>query len=187
MYLEAKELMDRDPYAINLEVRILEQSLMSLPTSKFIFTGVDAATGEPTSKVSNIPCLWDTGAHITTISDDILSEEFRLFIQAEAYKDYWVTSADRNSWVVSVGGALQFSNTNLELEFVARVVPRDQMPNGFSGVLLGQRGVIDCIDYRATPSKFLKSLGQEVPEGVWGDLVILNFYDNISGEVRVAE
>jgi len=68
-----------------------------------------------------------------------------------------------------VGGVLQFSNTSLELEFFARVVPREKMPNGFSGVLLGQRGVIDCIDYRATPSRFLKSLGQEVPEGVWGN------------------
>jgi hypothetical protein len=187
MYLEVKELMDRDPYAINLEVRILEQSLISLPTSTFVFTGIDAVTGEPTSEVSNTPCLWDTAAHVTTISDDILSEEFRSFMQSPAYKDYPATSAHSNSWVVSVGGVLQFSNTPLELEFVAKVVPREQMPNGFSGVLLGQRGVIDCIDYRATPSKFLKSLGQEVLEGVWGDLVILNYYDAVSDEVRVAE
>jgi len=53
MYLEAKELMDRDPYAINLEVRILERSLMLLPTSTFVFAGIDAGTGEPTSGVSN--------------------------------------------------------------------------------------------------------------------------------------
>jgi hypothetical protein len=48
--------------------------------STFVFTGIDA--GELTSEVSNTPYLWKTGAHITTKSDDILSEEFRSFMHS---------------------------------------------------------------------------------------------------------
>lgn len=43
MLQRAKEVIGRDPHAINLEARIIENSLIVSPSVKFIFVGVDTS------------------------------------------------------------------------------------------------------------------------------------------------
>lgn len=43
MLQRAKVVIDRDPHAINLEARIIENSLIVPPSVKFIFVGIDAS------------------------------------------------------------------------------------------------------------------------------------------------
>lgn len=59
------------------------------------------------------------------------------------------------------------------------------MPNGFSGILLGQCGLINTFEYQATPRLVLEGQGDVIPENIWGDLVLLRYYDAVVEKVRV--
>lgn len=91
--------------------------------------------------------LWIPGTP-ATLSNDILSGEFLEFIESPACAAYHRTTQGGESWLVAADEYLAFSNTTVNIPFVAKVVPRENMPNGFSGVLLGQIGVVDSLEYR---------------------------------------
>jgi hypothetical protein len=55
---------------------LTEKSLMSLPSAAFSFTGIDATSDESVCQVGDVLCLFDTCAHITTASKDVLSTKF---------------------------------------------------------------------------------------------------------------
>lgn len=91
----------------------------------------------PAAHVVDSLCIWDTGCHVTALSDDILSGEFLESIKSLTCTAYRRTTQGGESWVVAADEYLAFSNTTVNIPFVAKVVPRENMPNGFSGVLLG--------------------------------------------------
>lgn len=61
-------------------------------------------------------------------------------------------------------------------------MPKTSMPNGRSGILLGQQSFINRLVYCAVPKPFLIVGGTEVPEDVWGYIVTEKHID-LNGEV----
>jgi hypothetical protein len=55
----------------------------------------------------------------------------------------------------SVDARLMLSNRIVNMTFIARIVPLERIPNGMSGVFLGQAGLIDCIVVRQIPREIL--------------------------------
>ncbi|KAF8245297.1 hypothetical protein K440DRAFT_634822 [Wilcoxina mikolae CBS 423.85] len=57
---------------------------------------------------------------------------------------------------VTVDGKM-FTNTAVRIEFLARNVPKSKMPNQYSGVILGQVGVINVMEVRTVPRDILRA------------------------------
>jgi hypothetical protein len=55
----------------------------------------------------------------------------------------------------SVDARLMLSNRIVNMTFITRIVPLERIPNGMSGVFLGQAGLIDCIVVRQIPREIL--------------------------------
>lgn len=65
------------------------------------------------------------------------------------------------------------------------MVPHERMPNGFSGILLGQIGVKDSLEYRAIPRSIIEATGAVLEDNIWGELVLHNLFDADTGEVMI--
>ena len=180
MWDKYKDIMHLDPYMVNITPRLFERALPSIPSAILLLSGIDAP---PNAPICSIPehtlFLWDTGCHVTTISADLITPAFYQYIQGPAYE-----SRTSDLAVISVDARLQLSNTSIDMSFIARIVPREMMPNQMSGVLLGQVGLINCIEVRQIPREFLIEDGQEVPEHIWGDLVVERYIDAGTGIVH---
>ena len=111
------------------------------------------------------PVVWDTGCHITTISFDVVSPEFQKYLLSSGYE-----SKTEDAKTISVDAALRFTNADVVMSFPARVV--SHLPNNFSGILLGQVGLIDSLGVKQIPRAILQAEGEVVGEDIWGDLVV---------------
>lgn len=58
MLERAKAVIGRDPYANSLETRNIENSLIALPSAKFVFAGIGTGINE---LVAHVVDSWDTG------------------------------------------------------------------------------------------------------------------------------
>lgn len=125
--------------------------------------------------------LWDTGAEMTFITDDILSPEFRAFVnENETHNPYRVAGTTR----VQLSCVVEFSNSSLiEIHTIAVVVPHASAPNGRSGVILGQRGVMDSLQYESVPSRIAKKRDPDFPADCWGSFNISS-YCNMDDEME---
>lgn len=125
--------------------------------------------------------LWDTGADMTYITDDMLSQDFRRFVNED---DVNARYQRDESTLVQISCMLEFSNkTIIQLDTVAAVIPRAFAPNGRSGVLLGQRGVIDSLEYMSVPQKSALKRDPTFPKDRWGYFNIISYCDT-DGELR---
>ena len=180
MWNKYKDIMHLDPYMLNITPHLFERVLPSIPLAILLLSGINAPLDAP---VCSIPehtlLLWGTGCHITTISVDLITPAFRQYVQGPAYE-----SRTSDLTIISVDAKLQLSNTSIDMSFIARIVPMERMPNRMSGVLLGQVGLINCIEVRQIPRQLLIEDGQEVPEHIWGDLVVEQYLDAGTGIVH---
>jgi hypothetical protein len=111
--------------------------------------------------------LFDTGAHTSIISEDLITDEsFRTYLQSDENAPY----TDHKVGAVEVDATIRFSNTDVQLSFLAHVLPLERMPNRFSGILLGQKTLIDRLQCHLIPRQILIAKGEAVPEGRWGDV-----------------
>ena len=79
---------------------------------------------------------------------------------------------------------MEFSNGRVvQFDTVAVVVPRTEAPNGRSGVILGQRGLIDCLRYESVPRRVAVVEDPEFPEDRWGRFDV-KCYRGLDGEVQ---
>jgi len=172
--------MHLDPYMLNITPYLFERTLPLVPFAVLLLSGIDATIDDPVCSISEgAQFLWDTGCHITTISADLITPAFRKYVQGPAYK-----ARTSELSIISVDGRLQLSNTSIDMSFIARVVPRKRMPNHMSGVLLGQVGLINCMEVRQIPRQILIEDGQEVQDHIWGDLVVERHLDANTGIVH---
>ncbi|OJD13617.1 hypothetical protein AJ78_05939 [Emergomyces pasteurianus Ep9510] len=116
--------------------------------------------------LSEVNMIWDTGAHRTIISADLLSEPFRRRLENEENDIY----RSESGTAVQVTVVVALSNTTVNIEAVAIVCPRNLMPNGYNGILFGQSQCIDSLVYSSHPRKALLHSKEDVAEDVWGDL-----------------
>jgi hypothetical protein len=100
------------------------------------------------------------------VTDDILPPEFLHHLKSNEYLDQYRLGSD--SATVQISMMLRFSNTTRDFDIIASVVPAVRLPNGLSGVLLGQHTLIDSLDCKLTPARILRARGISVPNGHWG-------------------
>lgn len=127
---------------------------------------------DPQQLFNNVEMIWDTGAHSTIVSDDMLSDAFRQYLTLPVHDPYRSDTGVN----VQIDLEIRFSNTVVHINSVCLVVPTSAIPNRV-GILLGQRGVIDRIIYTSVPRANLVARGLSPPPNVWGDLVLEEYAD----------
>ena len=113
--------------------------------------------------------LFDTGSAHCYITEDVIPDSFLQRTNEKAVLCYV---------------ALNFSNTVIELSILLHILPAGRLPNGLSGVLLGQRTFLDGLHYEAIPREVLLKMGGQCPEGVWGDIIVKTCFDAVKNELR---
>jgi hypothetical protein len=156
----------RDPYPIVLTAAITDKTL-PIVKANITLNGIDSEFG-PGQGLGLVDMLWDTGAQSTIVTDDILPDQFRRFLQEPSHDAY--RSADKLR--VQMDGIVAFSNTLISITAIALVVPKSTVPNQRSGVIFGQKQCIDRISYRSIPRAISKAKNEDIDEEVWGDLII---------------
>ncbi|EEH03134.1 conserved hypothetical protein [Histoplasma capsulatum G186AR] len=117
--------------------------------------------------------IWDTGAHRTIISADLLSEPFRRRLENEENDIY----RSESGTAVQVTILVALSNTTVTIEAIALVCPRNLMPNGYNGIVFGQSQCINSLVYTSIPRTALLHSGEDVAEDAWGDLSLSSYFD----------
>jgi len=157
----------RQPYIPTLRASLTEKTL-PVVKAKVSIGGIDAVEGHPTDEFEEIDMLWDTGAHKTIIAEELLSDELRRYLQDPINDPYRSADGVR----VQMDAAICFSNSSFEINAIVLVIPKSVMPNERIGILFGQQQCIDHISYRSIPRCILNAKGENLEEGLWGDLVL---------------
>ena len=162
-----------DPYAFTLHAKITEKTL-PIVKAQVTLKGIDDIDGDKTESLEHVDMIWDTGAHRTIITEDLLSESFRQFLKDPQHDDYRLDNGLR----VQMDAVIGLSNTPIEINAIVMVVPKSVVPNERIGILFGQLQCIDCISYHSSPRRILEAKGEEINEEMWGDIVIDGYVDN---------
>jgi hypothetical protein len=161
----------RDPYVLPSQSTIFETYLPRVTGEvRFELLDFEGLVGNTFCEFSGMPMLWDTGCHITTISEDLLPPEFLAATRSREYQ-YEYGMGDGVTIQIAIG--IQSSNVVCASEGIALVRPRHTLPNNFSGIILGQHSVLDSLDYHVIPKRTLTARGMTVEDGVWGDIRVL--------------
>lgn len=110
----------------------------------------------------DIRYLWDTGAHYTMITKDMLPNSFVEHIEPGS-----------RPTAVQLGIDVQFSNCTGRFETVCVVCPYDTFSNFFSGLILGKRAMPDFMDYQVVSRKLLQAKGVDLRDDELGEIRLL--------------
>ncbi len=169
-----------EPFA-DLHVGMLHGLLPTIRGSMLLI-GIDSVEEDPVAKIEDIEMLWDTGSPITYVSDDLVSPAFKVLLAAEKnmVANRWGARGTKSI----ADGWLRFSNCQAEFNGLVVVCPRSEMPNNHSGVVLGQRTLLERMMFTIKPKAILKAQGQDIAEGHWGD-ICLKTYLTLSADREV--
>ncbi|OJD19811.1 hypothetical protein AJ78_00312 [Emergomyces pasteurianus Ep9510] len=149
--------LNLDPYPM-LVKSLRFQSCLPMVVASTTFEAIDGdGSADTICKTPNMHCLWDTGAHCPTITDDMLPPSFLQKIQSDEYIAIYGAGSGHPS--IQIALCLQFSNVNFILEGIAIVRPAGSLPNDFSGMILGQHSLLQLIEYYVVPAKVLAAKG----------------------------
>ncbi|KAI9880718.1 MAG: uracil DNA glycosylase [Pleopsidium flavum] len=175
--LRREPIPDREPYLLRITATAEDRWLPSIPGTIEI-SGVDSVPDDPQITLSRSDILIDTGAHVSTITDDLLDDTFREYLSDSIHDPY----RSSTGVTVQLAGVFAFGDQPaLEMDCIFQVVPLDSVPNQRSGIILGQNSVIDSIEYSSRPRKTLIARGEKVLDTVWGDIVV-DGYVNVDGD-----
>jgi hypothetical protein len=163
-----------EPYAITLHASLTEKTL-PVVKGRVELRGVDYVNGDPIELLEQVDMIWDTGAHQTIITEELLSEPFRRFLKDSRHDNYRLSDGLR----VQMDGIIGLSNLPVPITAIVIVVPKTVMPNEHIGILFGQKCCINSISYRSIPRRILQAKGENIGEEMWGDIVIDEFVDDI--------
>jgi hypothetical protein len=160
----------RKPYPVILPANITEKTLPTVKANVRL-VGIDSKSSDPEEELKLVDMLWDTGAQQTIITEELLSESFRRYLQDPIHDPYRSSGGLR----VQLDALVAFSNAPINIPAIVMIVPKSVVPNQRVGILFGQQQCIDRIGYRSFPRHILKAKGEEINEEVWGDFVIDEF------------
>jgi hypothetical protein len=171
-FADTLDVSDPPRYPYLLIDPFLESSLPAVDCH-LTLAAVDHEELMPEEWLQGQHALWDTGAETTFITDDLLSPEFREFVnEHETHDPYRVAGTTR----VQLSCVIEFSNNSLiEIHTIAIVVPRTSIATGRSGVILGQRGVMDSLQYESVPARIARKRDPNFPTDRWGSFNISSF------------
>jgi hypothetical protein len=150
----------RNPYPTTLTPSITENRL-PIVKANIILRGVGTYSPKA-EQLNSVEMLWDTRAHQTIITEDLLTESLRKHLQQPVQDLY--RSGDKLR--VQLDAVVALSNAPAKITAIALVVPRSAMPNERIGVIFGQKHCIDCLSYRSIPRQILKAKGEDVGDEI---------------------
>lgn len=127
----------------------------------------------PECQLKGIELLWDTGAAGTIITKGLLDEKFQTHLSDPIHRDYQNQDGTR----VQISFTLEFTNSLFSMDLIAWVVDKEALPNTRSGIILGQKGCIDALQYQSVPRSIFEARGETIDERFWGDLVLESYVD----------
>ena len=165
--------MDRQPYLIQFRLGITERVLPTV-SGTLRLRGIDADPDDKTDECDlNLDgMVWDTGCHSSTLTADILPAKFREYLNSSEHDPYRDASGVR----VQIEGYLAFSNTPFTFNTYFTVVPASSVPNGRSGVILGQSGLLNRMMWTAVPRIILELRKEDVGDDIWGDIQVSEWF-----------
>lgn len=161
----------RDPYA-NIRAGMIEGHL-PIVTANVRAYAIDDARAGKLGELDRVDMIWDTGSHRTIITEELLPESFREYLQTPVHDPYRCGGGSS----VQVDAEIAMTNHLVLTSTVAIIVPQAKMPNQFRGILFGQVSCINRIRYESIPRCFLIANGEDVGEDVWGDFIVKEYFD----------
>ncbi|KAH0555787.1 hypothetical protein GP486_006268 [Trichoglossum hirsutum] len=172
----------RDPYLVSLPAWVTESYLPSLSGGLYL-EGIEAEERDPNDLVSTDKIYWDTGAHKCIMSEDLCSSEFLGYLRTNPDNAPY-TIADRGLLRVACYAKLQFSNTSLTLPMTMEIRPTALMPNGITGVLLGNQSFMQFLQWETIPRSILVARGHTIAEEQWGVINIKAYLNVLDGQLE---
>jgi hypothetical protein len=160
----------KDPYPVTTRTGLAERAL-PIVTGNVLINGIDDEDGKESAELADVDLLWDTGAHKTIITLELLPESFHAYLSNPIHDPY--RSADCTQ--VQVDAIIILSNCSFTVRASAWVVPKAKIPNLRVGILFGERECIDRLHYESIPAAILRADGENVEEDVWGDIVLKRY------------
>lgn len=169
----AKWVAEQEPHQPYMRIQAGKtEGQLPLVQANLVLRGLDDLTTDAICELPSVEMIWDTGAHRTIITEDILSEEFRERLRDPVHDRYRVG----DSTCLQISGAVALSNCPITISAVALVVPKSAVPNQRSGILFGQAQCINRLSYRAIPRCILQAKGEIVDEDTWGDIIVEEYF-----------
>jgi hypothetical protein len=165
--------LDYEPYAITLHASITDKTL-PVVKGRLELKGIDHIEGDSIEILEQVDMIWDTGAHETIITEELLSESFREFLKDSRHDAYRLSNGLR----LQMDAVIGLSNVPINIDAIVTVVSQSVMPNRYVGILFGQRCCINSISYRSIPRRILQAKGEDISEDMWGDIVIDEYVDD---------
>lgn len=169
----------RQPYPITLRANITEHSLPMIKAN-IRLSGIDSEPEGPVAEFLSADMLWDTGAHISIISIEMLSDKFRESLKTTVHDPY--RSPD-GVLRLQMDATIGFSNTPLSISAIVAVVLQSLLPNERVGFIFGQQQCIEKLSYYSVPRCILAAKGEATGEEIWGDFVLQHYIDE-KGELN---
>lgn len=160
------------PHTLKIGAGIVE-NLVPVVSANITMYGLDARADDPHVSFTQAELLWVTGAPSTVVVDELLPEAFKEYLTKPENDCYRSANGIR----VQVDALVAFSNRVLDISCVCVVVPRSAIPNSRVGILLGQNMCLNRLVYKSIPRAILSARGENVPDTVWGDILIEDYVD----------
>ncbi|OBT50616.1 hypothetical protein VE04_09560 [Pseudogymnoascus sp. 24MN13] len=170
----------KDPYPITLKATLAE-GYQPMVKATVVLKAVDNDDTTMSQEIKDIYILWDTGCHSTVVSDDLLTEDFRKYLDHPIHDPYRNDQTRR----IQVEVRIALSNAQIDMAAVGAVIPKEKMPNGSSYIILGQSAFINAMDCRSIPRSILRAKGMDISDDVWGDIVVYEYIDEFGDLVTV--
>ena len=161
----------REPY-IPIRAGLVEGYLPMIKAN-LVLQGIDGPPSDPICQLNSVEMIWDSGAHHTIITEDILSREFQAYLNSPVHDPYRSIGGSRVWLEVSIA----LTNAPVSISGIAVVVPRSVVPNKRIGILFGQSQCIDRLSYRSIPRRLLQARDRDIVDNLWGDIVIEEYLD----------
>ncbi|KXG54380.1 uncharacterized protein PGRI_075240 [Penicillium griseofulvum] len=168
----------QDPYVLPAR-SLLEQNKLAAVLGNIVVTAMDFEEGLPKFQLEGVRLLWDTGAANTIITKDLFDDKFQAYLSDPIHQPYIHQGESR----VQVSFSVEFTNTLFSMDIIAVVVDQHAVPNGRSGIILGQAGCIDALQYRSIPRAIIQAKGESIEEKYWGELILESYVD-VDGDLK---
>ena len=155
-----------DPYIL-VKAKLDERKLAAL-SGAINVSAIDAESSDPEILLRSDYCLWDSGAHLSIISDDLIQEQSPSFLDDDIHAPY----RQANGVGIQMSGVFKFSNIEVNIAAIFFVTPLQRIPNQRSGIILGQSAFMDRMVFESIPRAILQKRGEIVKDGEWGDINI---------------
>lgn len=166
----------RQPY-VSLKAELYEAYLPTV-RAEVVLKAVDCEDTDPSHVLEDVKMIFDTGAHCTIITEELLPRSFREYLKDPVHDPYRSSSG----LSLQMEASIALTNSPIAIDAIATVVPKVQMPNQLVGILFGQSSCIDRLTLRMIPRPILLAKGEDISEEFWGDIIVEE-YVNVDNEI----